>query len=106
MIAFRCDSTEVMHRVSEITDKGLILKPDNGEGESLVTKDMYVGKEIIAFPFIGTFLKIVLQQGRGIVLLAAVALIVVGCWSRKERKRSPIGWRKKKKDSEDLKIRQ
>ena len=80
IVVFRSGSTEVMHRVSEITDAGLILMPDNGSGESLVTKNMYAGKEIIAFPFIGEIIKPVLQHGKAIVIVLAMTMIVMGCW--------------------------
>ena len=84
VIAFRTGATEVMHRVTAVTDEGLILKADNGEGESLVTKDMYVGKEVIAFPFIGVVLKPVLQHGKALVVLVAVVMIIAGCWSSRK----------------------
>ena len=79
VIVFRSSATEVMHRVTEITDTGLILKPDNGQGESLVSKDMYAGKEIIAFPFIGGMIKPVLQHGKKLVIIVAIVMILVGC---------------------------
>ena len=77
---FRAGETEVMHRVTRVLDDGLIIKPDNGNGESYVTKDMYVGKEIIAFPYIGLMLKPVLQHGKALVIVVAVAMIIMGCW--------------------------
>ena len=79
VIAFRSGSTEVMHRVTQKTVDHLVLKPDNGQGENLVTRDMYAGKEIIAFPYIGGMIKLVLQRGKGIVILLAVIMIVIGC---------------------------
>ena len=78
VIAFRSAKTEVMHRVTAVTDEGLILRPDNGKGESLVTKDMYVGKEIIAFPYIGGMIKPVLQHGKKLVIIVAIVMILVG----------------------------
>ncbi len=79
IIAFRSGRTEVMHRVTAVTEEGLILRPDNGKGESLVTKDMYVGKEVIAFPYIGGLIKPVLQHGKAWVIIVAIAMILVGC---------------------------
>lgn len=87
IIVFRSGATEVMHRVKSITNDGMILKPDNGEGENFVTKDMYVGKEIIAFPYIGGIIKPVLQEGKSKILLAAVILIIIGSHFRKKEKR-------------------
>ena len=87
IIAFRSGATEVMHRVKLITDDGMILKPDNGEGENFVTKDMYVGKEIIAFPYIGGMLKPILQEGKSKILLAALILIIIGSHYRRKEKR-------------------
>lgn len=80
IIAFRSSKTEVMHRVTAVTDEGLILRPDNGNGESFVTRDMYVGKEIIAFPYIGGMIKPVILNGNKFVIGAAIAMILVGCW--------------------------
>ena len=79
IIAFRTGETEVMHRVTAVTEETLILRPDNGKGESLVTKDMYVGKEIIAFPYIGGMIKPVLQHGKKLVIIVAIVMILVGC---------------------------
>lgn len=80
VIAFRTGETEVMHRVTGVTDEGLILRPDSGNGESLVTKEMYVGKEIIAFPYIGGVINPVLQHGKKMVIIMAIVMIVIGCW--------------------------
>lgn len=80
IVAFRSGQTEIMHRVREVTDEGLILRPDNGNGESLVTKDMYVGKEVIAFPYIGGMIRPVLEDGKKYVIGVAIAMIVGGCW--------------------------
>ena len=85
VIVFRSGATEVMHRVTEISDAGLILKPDNGRGESLVTREMYVGKEILAFPFVGEIIKPILQRGKGGVILLAVGLILIGCYSGRKK---------------------
>ena len=85
VIAFRSGSTEVMHRVTAVTEEGLVLKPDNGEGENLVSKDMYVGKEVVAFPFIGDMNKSILRNGKGVVCIAAMALIVAGCRGGKKK---------------------
>ncbi len=76
--------TETLGNIRSETDEGLILRPDNGNGESLVTKDMYVGKEIIAFPYMWGMVKPVLQYGKKIVILVAIALIAVGCWERRQ----------------------
>ena len=81
VIAFRSGSTEVMHRVAEMTDAGLIVRPDNGQGESLVTGDMYAGKEIIAFPFVGGMIKPVLQHRKALVMIATMIMIITGCVS-------------------------
>lgn len=80
VVAFRTGETEVMHRITAVTDEGLILRPDNGNGESLVAKDMYVGKEIIAFPYIGGMIKPILLYGKKMVIIVAIAMIVFGCW--------------------------
>ncbi len=87
IIVFRSVKTEVMHRVVAVTDDGLIIKPDNGNGESCVTKDMYLGREVIAFPYIGGMLKPVLQRGKVLVIIIAMAMIITGCW-RLEREKT------------------
>ena len=79
VITFRAGDTEVLHRVSEVAEDGsLIAVPDNGTGEATVNKVDYVGKEIIAFPFIGGWLRGILGHA-GVVVVLAVVLVVVGC---------------------------
>ena len=81
VVVFRSGSSEVMHRVADFTEEGLILRPDNGIGDSLVTQDMYAGKELIAFPFIGAKIKPILQHGKGIIILSSIVLFIIGCLS-------------------------
>ena len=79
VIAFRAGGTEVLHRVSKVAEDGsLIAVPDNGTGEATVNKVDYVGMEIIAFPFIGGWLRGILRHAWVVVVLAAF-LVVVGC---------------------------
>ena len=79
VIAFRAGKTEVLHRITEIAEDGsLIVEPDNGSGEAIVEKVDYVGKEILAIPFIGGWLKLMLRH-MWIVIVVAVMLVIVGC---------------------------
>lgn len=85
VIAFRTGRTEVLHRISEITEGGsLIVVPDNGAGEALVGKASYVGAEIVAFPFIGGWLRSVLRH-IWVVVVVAVGLMIVGCFPWREK---------------------
>ena len=79
VIAFRAGSTEVLHRVSEVNDDGsLIAVPDKGIGEAIVHKADYVGREVITFPFIGGWLRGMLNHIWIVITIAAV-LILAGC---------------------------
>ena len=86
VIAFRAGQTEVLHRITDIAENGsLTVEPDNGSGEAIVEKVDYVGKEIIAIPFIGGWLKVMLRH-MWIVIVAAVMLVVVGCLPYEKKK--------------------
>ena len=85
IVAFRSGKTKIMHRVSKVAGNGLILKPDNGNGESFITKDMYVGKEVIAFPYIGGMIRPVLLHGNRVVVIVAIAMVIVGCWGMRRK---------------------
>ena len=79
VIAFRAGQTEVLHRITEIAEDGsLTVEPDNGSGEAIVDKVDYVGKEILAIPFIGGWFKVMLRH-MWIVIVVAVMLVIAGC---------------------------
>ena len=78
-IVFRANKTEVLHRVREIRENELIVTPDKGTGSAIVNKSMYVGKEIIAFPLIGGWLREILMHEVWTVIGLAMLLIFIGC---------------------------
>lgn len=79
VISFRGNNTEALHRVSKITEDELVITPDKGAGSAVVNKSMYVGKEVIAFPIIGGWLRGILEHGVWAVVVLAGTLVVIGC---------------------------
>ena len=80
VIVFRAGNTEVMHRITGISEDGkLVVTPDKGQGLTLVEKATYVGKEVIAFPIIGGWLRSILEHGKAVVIGLGLVLVVLGC---------------------------
>ena len=69
VIVFRAGNTELMHRITGISEEGkYVVTPDKGQGYTLVEKATYVGKELIAFPVIGGWLRGILEHGKAVVI--------------------------------------
>mgnify|MGYP002622989692 CR=1 FL=1 len=79
VIAFRANKTEVLHRITEVINKELIVTPDKGKGQATVSKSMYVGKEVMAFPVVGGWIRNVLEHWIWGVCLFAVGFVILGC---------------------------
>ncbi len=93
MIAFRANNAEVLHRITDRSETGLIVTLDKGTGETVINKSLYVGKEVISFPFVGRWLRWVLDGRMWTVVVVAVGLIVIGClpWGKKDGKPEEAG---------------
>ena len=80
VVAFKLENgTLVTHRAIEIRDSGITTKGDRNKEQdgSLVTKDNYVGKNILWIPKIG-YLVMAFQSTRGkIVLLTCILLLFI-----------------------------
>ncbi len=68
----------MLHKVTGRDGDDLIVTPDRGTGEAVAGESMYVGKEVISFPFVGGWLRWVLEGRVWIVVVAGLALVVVG----------------------------
>ena len=79
VVAFRSGNTEVMHRITDISEDEVTVTADKGTGKATVSKSTYIGKFVISFPLIGGALRNILERGIWIVVLVAVAFIVIGC---------------------------
>ena len=80
IVAFKLENgTLVTHRAIEISDSGITTKGDRNKEQdgSLVTKNNYVGKNILWIPKIG-YLVMAFQSTRGkIVLLTFILLLFI-----------------------------
>ena len=80
VVAFKLENgTLVTHRAIEISDSGITTKGDRNKEQdgSLVTKNNYVGKNILWIPKIG-YLVMAFQSTRGkIVLLTCILLLFI-----------------------------
>ena len=80
VVAFKLENgTLVTHRAIEISDSGITTKGDQNKEQdgSLVTKNNYVGKNILWIPKIG-YLVMAFQSTRGkIVLLTCILLLFI-----------------------------
>ena len=85
-IVFRINSTEVLHRVTGSEGESVVAEPDNGDGEALVHKSMYVGKEIAAIPVIGGWVQWI-SRNAWVVVVVGAALVVIGCLPLSFRRR-------------------
>lgn len=60
-VAYLLGKVEAMHKVTERTDEELTVKSLADDGESVVTADTYLGKEILSIPAVGGWIRRVLD---------------------------------------------
>lgn len=87
-VAYILGSVEAMHKVvstSSGENQGLIVKSLADQGETLVSADMYLGKEVAAIPQVGGWIRKALDY-KWIVIVMAGVLIIAGCIPRKAQK--------------------
>ena len=82
-VAYLLGKVEAMHKVTERTDEELTVKSLADDGESVVTADTYLGKEILSIPAVGGWIRRVLDY-KWIVIVMAGLLVIVGCIQRKK----------------------
>lgn len=77
-IAYIQGQIEVLHKVTEVKEQEITVRPLSGNGKSVVKRDAFLGKEILSIPGIGDWTRRALQQ-RIIMIIAAAGLVIVGC---------------------------
>ena len=86
-VAYILGSVEAMHKtVSVGSDESqeLVVKPvAETDGQTVVTADTYLGKEVLSIPQAGGWIRKALDYKWAIVAVAAV-LIIIGCIPRKK----------------------
>ena len=82
-VAYILGSVEAMHKVSRIESDELMVKSLADDGESKVTADTYLGKEVLSIPGVGGWVRKALDY-KWIVIMAAAGLIVFGCVPKKK----------------------
>ena len=73
-----------MHKVTSINPETgeIVVKPvAENHGQTVVTADTYLGKEIMSIPAVGGWIRSVLNC-KWAVIIAAIGLVVVGCIPR------------------------
>lgn len=61
-----------------VEDKTLVVKSLADDGESVVTADTFLGKEVLSIPAVGGWIRKALDY-KWIVIVAAAGLIIIGC---------------------------
>lgn len=88
-VAYVLGKVEAMHKVSRIEPDKLIVRSLADDVESVITASTYLGKEVLAVPGVGGWIRGVLDY-KWIVIVIAGLLVVVGCMPRgKDRKEEP-----------------
>ena len=64
--------------------QALIVRSLADQGETLVSADMYLGKEVLSIPAVGGWIRGVLEY-KWIVIIAAAGLIIIGCIPKGEK---------------------
>ena len=77
-IAYILGQIVVMHKVTEVHEDEILVRPLVGNGVSVVKRDTFLGKEILSIPGIGEGAWKALQHKK-IILVAALVLLIIGC---------------------------
>ena len=77
-VAYILGSVEAMHKTVSVGSDELVVRSLADEGESKVTADTYLGKEVLSIPGIGGWIRSVLNY-RWVVIVMAGVLIIAGC---------------------------
>ena len=82
-VAYVLGKVEAMHKTASVGSDEIVVKSLADQGETLVSADMYVGKEVLSIPAVGGWIRSVLYYKWAVIGIAG-ALIVVGCIPRKK----------------------
>ena len=77
-VAYLLGKVEAMHKVTERTEDELTVRSLADDGESTVTVSTYLGREVLAIPGIGGWIRRVIDY-KWIVIGIAAVFIIVGC---------------------------
>lgn len=77
-VAYVLGKVEAMHKVVSVDEDEIVVRSLADQGTSLVSADMYLGRQVLAVPGVGGWIRGVLNY-KWIVIGLAVVLIVVGC---------------------------
>ena len=82
-VAYLLGKVEAMHKVTEKTDTELTVQSLADEGTSVIAPSTYIGKEVLAVPQVGGWIRKALDY-KWIVIGIAGLLVVAGCIPGKE----------------------
>ena len=77
-VAYILGKVEAMHKASRVEPENLTVRSLADDGESVITADVYIGKQVFAIPSMGGWIRSVLNH-KWLVIVVAAALIVIGC---------------------------
>ena len=92
-VAYVLGKVEAMHKVTAVStdtgensgteagesgEKTLVVRSLADQGESLVSADMYLGREVLVVPGVGGWIRGIVRM-KWIVIGLAVVLIIAGC---------------------------
>lgn len=77
-IAYIPGQIVVMHKVTEVHEDEILVRPLVGNGVTVVKRDTFLGKEILSIPGCGERIWNALQHKK-IIVAAALVLLIVGC---------------------------
>lgn len=88
-VAYILGSVEAMHKVSRVEQVSLTVHSLADDGESIVTASTYMGREVLSIPQVGGWIRRILDY-KWIVIIAAAALVFVGCITKGRKKPESI----------------
>ena len=88
-VAYLLGKVEAMHKTVSVGSDEIVVKSLADDGESVVTGETYLGREVLSIPQVGGWIRSVLNY-KWIVIVIAGLLVIVGCIPRKARKEEDL----------------
>ena len=82
-VAYLLGKVEAMHKTVSVGSDEIVVKSLADDGESVVTADTFLGKEVMSIPGVGGWIRSVLNY-KWIVIGIAAVLVIAGCIPRKK----------------------
>ena len=82
-VAYVLGKVEAMHKTASVGSDEIVVKCLADDGESVVTADTFLGKEVMSIPGVGGWIRSVLNY-KWIVIGIAAVLVIAGCIPRKK----------------------